>query len=213
VLIATGANSYTWVNVGSGSTQTVSPTTSTTYTVLGSNNGCAGQDVITINVNALPVIQVVQSHSVLCYNLHQSGTLTASGAGSYNWSNGSVTPVIVVSPSVTTSYVVTGTDGNGCSNTKTVTQVVASVCAGVAEASAPALLQAFPNPFHSSLSLRNENGTKITVRVSDLTGRTVYQSVQESADVSVSTEMWAPGLYFIEARSNDQVYTLKMVKQ
>ncbi len=45
----------------------------------------------------------------------QSVTLTASGGGSYSWSNGQSSQSITVSPSSTTNYTVFVTDGNGCS--------------------------------------------------------------------------------------------------
>ncbi len=51
----------------------------------------------------------------------QSVLLTATGATSYSWSTGATTSSIVVSPTVTTSYTVKGTQG---SNTGTATSVV-----------------------------------------------------------------------------------------
>jgi hypothetical protein len=50
-------------------------------------------------------------------------TLSGSGASSYAWDNG-VTNGVAFSPGSTTTYTVTGTDGNGCQNTDTVTITV-----------------------------------------------------------------------------------------
>lgn len=49
-----------------------------------------------------PVVSIAQSSSVICNG--SSATLTASGAGTYTWSQGGSGSVIVVSPSVTTVY-------------------------------------------------------------------------------------------------------------
>jgi hypothetical protein len=46
-----------------------------------------------------------------------STTLTASGANTYLWSNGSTATSITVSPTNLTTYTVTGTDSNNCTNT------------------------------------------------------------------------------------------------
>ena len=53
-----------------------------------------------------------------------STTLTASGAGTYSWSNGTTDAVITVSPSATTVYCVTVTNANGCTDIACVTVTV-----------------------------------------------------------------------------------------
>lgn len=68
----------------------------------------------------------------------QSVTLTATGATTYSWSNGQTTQSITVSPTVTTTYIVTGMV-NGISQKDTVmifvnptktTNITRSICAG-----------------------------------------------------------------------------------
>ena len=58
----------------------------------------------------------------------QSTTLTASGAESYAWSNGSTTSSITVSPTSTTTYTVTGSYSCGNTGTASVTVTVSPVC-------------------------------------------------------------------------------------
>ncbi|MCA6364975.1 MAG: T9SS type A sorting domain-containing protein [Bacteroidetes bacterium] len=124
-LSATGGVSYTW-NPGalSGSSVSVSPTTSTTYTVSGTDaNGCVNTDLITIIVNPLPVVTASASSTSICTG--NSVTLTAGGASTYTWNPGALTGSSVsVTPAATTTYTVTGTDVNGCVNTATVTITV-----------------------------------------------------------------------------------------
>ena len=60
----------------------------------------------------IPPNLTVSSNPTICAG--QSTTLTASGASTYQWSNGQNTPAIAVSPSQTTTYIVTATS-NGCS--------------------------------------------------------------------------------------------------
>lgn len=114
-LNATGASTYVW-NPGNqpDSNYTVSPTATTIYTVTATGaNGCIVSVTQTINVsNQLP-ITVSSAPTVLCGG--STATLTASGANTYTWQPGNLTGTSVsVSPAVTTSYTVTGSNALGC---------------------------------------------------------------------------------------------------
>lgn len=123
-LNASGGVSYTWLPGGqTGSTITVSPATTTVYTVTGTDaNGCSASSNLTITVNPLPNVTVTPNQSICA---GQSATLNAGGAISYTWNpTGSSNPSIVVIPGSSTSYAVTGTDANGCSSTAFTTVTV-----------------------------------------------------------------------------------------
>ncbi|PBQ32908.1 hypothetical protein CNR22_14370 [Sphingobacteriaceae bacterium] len=76
-----------------------SPSTSSTYTVIGTSAlSCTASATIPITVVATPSIASAVSPSLIC--IGKSSTLTASGAGSYNWSGDLL-------PATTNSYVVT----------------------------------------------------------------------------------------------------------
>ena len=57
----------------------------------------------------------------------QSTTLMATGADSYVWNTGETTASITVFPNVTTTYMVTGVNNNGCFSTASVTVVVYAI--------------------------------------------------------------------------------------
>jgi len=106
-----------------GNSFTVSPTVLTSYTVTGVDAiGCTNTAIISVTVNALPNITVNTSSASICNG--SSSTLTGNAGVTYLWNTGATTSAIVVSPSVTTNYTVTGTDGNGCSNTASLTLTV-----------------------------------------------------------------------------------------
>jgi gliding motility-associated-like protein len=117
------ATSYSWSNgVNSTNTINVSPSSATSYTVTGTGaNGCTNTAVSSISVNTSPTITV--NSSTICSG--QTATLTSGGAAttsSYTWSDGTInTNTISVSPSSATSYTVTGTAANGCTNTAVAT--------------------------------------------------------------------------------------------
>ncbi|REJ84858.1 MAG: PKD domain-containing protein [Bacteroidetes bacterium] len=119
-LTATGASSYIWNPGGmTGSTITVSPGSTTNYTVTGtSSNGCTASDAVLVTVNSLPLANAGPDANI-CSGTQ--ATLTASGGNAYSWTpGGSTNQTITVSPGTTSSYVVTVTNANGCTSRDTV---------------------------------------------------------------------------------------------
>lgn len=103
-----------------GASVSVSPTSTTIYT-LTVNDGCRTSTTsVNVVVNPLPTITAIASPTSVCASSPNS-VLTASGATTYSWSTGATTNPITVSPTNTTVYTVTGTDANGCSNSANVT--------------------------------------------------------------------------------------------
>jgi Ig-like domain CHU_C associated/Right handed beta helix region len=118
-LSGTGAQTYVWDNsVVDGSPFT--PTTSGIYTVIGTDaNGCSDTTTANVTVNALPTVNHTVSNSQPCENTLV--TLSGTGASTYSWSGGITDGVPFAASLAQTTYTVTGTDANGCSNTSTAT--------------------------------------------------------------------------------------------
>ncbi len=140
-LTATGATTYSWSTGVTTSSEVVSPSATTLYTVVGTDAiGCSNSDTLSLTVNTLPIITINSSTAAICSGA--SATLTASGANSYVWSTSESSAIIEVAPSVSTGYTVTGTDAAGCINTETISVTVnplptlsltaspSSICAG-----------------------------------------------------------------------------------
>jgi hypothetical protein len=110
-------SSYTSSIGGNGSFSIpVSPLETTTYsisTMVGVNCEMISLGTVTIVVRSIPTVSVQNTSTCAGSNV----SLTASGAASYSWYNGnaliSTTNPLVVSPSVTTTYLVKGYS-NGC---------------------------------------------------------------------------------------------------
>ncbi len=116
-LSAIGGDTYSWDNsLGAGSSHTVNPSSNTTYTVTGTDaNGCENTDDVTITVNPLPTVDAGSDISIC---LGDDATLNGSGtATSYSWDNSVSDGNPFTPPSGTTTYILTGTDANGCVNT------------------------------------------------------------------------------------------------
>ncbi|MGZ3902680.1 MAG: beta strand repeat-containing protein [Bacteroidia bacterium] len=120
-LTANGGSTYSWSTSQTGTNISVSPGSSSSYTVVGTAaNTCTNSAVSNVTVNSLPNVTV--NSQVICNGL--GATLNAGGASTYTWSNSSSGPSISVSPTTTTSYTVTGTNGNGCTKSAVSTVTV-----------------------------------------------------------------------------------------
>jgi gliding motility-associated-like protein len=117
----TGSYTYNWTGVGTGATQSVSPTANTTYSVVATDgSGCTGTVAnVTINVTSLTAANLtVSGATTICFG--NSATISSNVFGStgpvtINWSSGlgSGNGPFVVSPGSTTNYIVTVTDACG----------------------------------------------------------------------------------------------------
>ena len=128
VLNASGGVTYNWSpGVDLSSTVIANPTTSTIvnttyYVEVTDVNGCQNIDLVNVVVNTNPVVDAGLDVEV-CDG--SSVQLQASGATTYVWNTNTTLSNLLIanplaSPSVDTSYIVVGTDINGCSDSDTV---------------------------------------------------------------------------------------------
>jgi gliding motility-associated-like protein len=96
------------------------------FTVTDISTGCSSSS-FDVTINDLPVPETVDAGVDYTINTGESATLTASGNGNLVWENGDITST-TVSPTVTTTYVVTLTDANGCTDTDFATVYIAIEC-------------------------------------------------------------------------------------
>lgn len=141
ILTASGVSTYTWTSpVSNNASVSVSPTSTTVYTVSGSAAGCAGtfSATGTVSVTPLPTVVISPASPTICAG--QSTTLSVSGITTHTWMPGNLTTAsITVNPSTQTTYTVTGLN-SGCTGMNsaivyvnalpTVAATSASVCTG-----------------------------------------------------------------------------------
>lgn len=219
VLTATGASTYVWSSGGTAATETVSPTTLTTYTVTGTDaNGCTGMFVITVNVNPLPTVTGSAAQNSVCLN-DASVTLTGSPAGG-TWSGAGVTanmfsPMTAGNGAHTLTY--SFTDANGCSNTATVT-ITVNACTGVEENGSLSDVNVYPNPNNGQFSIVfGADVNDVSVVITDLEGRIVNSSLQKEiiagGTLRVDLGNEANGIYMMKISANGGTRTEKIIVQ
>ncbi len=116
-----GAAAYSWAP-GGQTTQaiTVSPATNTTYTcTITSVAGPMCTTFLTYPVTVYPPATVTSTSQTVCAGIPATITATPGVAGGgFSWApGGATTSSLTVSPAVTTTYIVTYTDLNGCTDT------------------------------------------------------------------------------------------------
>lgn len=122
-LTATGATTYSWAPGGMTTAAiTVSPAATTTYTVTGTTLGCTATDIVTVTVAGSAPINAGPDVAIC---IGASTTLIGTGGTVYTWNNGLGNGnIFTVSPAVTTTYTVIGTNASGCVGTDAITVTV-----------------------------------------------------------------------------------------
>ncbi|HMC00861.1 MAG TPA: T9SS type A sorting domain-containing protein [Flavobacteriaceae bacterium] len=120
-LTATGGDQYLWNTGEATASIQVSPTATSTYTVTVSSGSESDTDSVVVTVNTIPEANAGNDVTI---EQGQNATLTATGGTSYQWSNGSTSQSITVSPEITTTYWVEVIENN-CSSFDEVTVEVA----------------------------------------------------------------------------------------
>lgn len=212
-LTANGAATYTWSTGSTNYTIAPSPTSNTSYTVIGASGTCSSTAVKSITVNPTPTVSAVTSTSLLCTG--NTANLTASGANNYNWLPGSLTgSSISVNPTTNTTYTVTGTNTFGCSDVSIITQSV-SLCTGIENlANNFPSLNFYPNPFNDIITIESElHVSKIILR--DVLGKIVSttEKINTEQEVRLSTIELPEGIYFMTVYINNQYKTYKLIKK
>jgi len=214
-LSAQGANSYNWAHGVVGTPVTVSPTTTTIYTVTGvGGNGCSAIQSILISVNPNPNVSASASSYQVCKG--DNVTLTGSGANTYQWSSGSSSIQFgnpLVMPALSSGgYTMTGTDANGCSGTAYFVLDV-DACTGINEQNnVNNSILVYPNPSTGTFKI-GANGVEIsTIEVFDVTGRLITSDAVKNNSAEINLSHLSDGVYSLKVSTGANVKYIKVIK-
>ena len=131
-LTANGGSSYLWSTGATTQSITVSPASNATYSVTVFDGPFQDTDSVNVMVDPNPNVTIITGDEATILEGNFI-TISATGANTYQWSNGATQPNIAVSPSVTTTYEVRGYI-NDCYDEKAITvNVVPRVVADAGE--------------------------------------------------------------------------------
>jgi hypothetical protein len=207
-LTGSGATTYSWTG-GVANGVAFTPTSSASYTLTGTaTNGCSSTAVKSVTVNALPALGATTNKATLCAG--QTAMLTASGALSYTWSTTQQTAVITVSPTITTTYTLSGTNANGCTASLVVVQNV-SPCTGLEDlTAAEPEIRFYPNPNKGSFTVVSDDD--MTLSLLNSLGESVKTiSLSDGNEHHLQIEGLSQGIYFLVCRQASYTMVQKIV--
>jgi hypothetical protein len=208
VILPGGAQSYTY----SSGTATVSPFTTSSYTVFGSSSyGCtSGAPAIsTVLVKASPALTVSSSASVICAG--ETLTLSAFGANTYTWSNGLITPYIIEAPQQTSTYTLTGSDSTGCESSVLITQMV-NACTAIKEMeSNEQSISVYPNPNNGNF-LVDMKGNGQASLFNSIGQRVANYTLVDGVNF-ISETGFSKGIYFLHIKVESRIKVFKLTIQ
>jgi hypothetical protein len=217
-LTGSGALSYTWTGLCGFSSFSqspcipITPSCSCGFTLTGADvNGCTKTVTLCIPTAPQPTVTVSSSNTQVCTG--QSATLIASGASNYSWTPGGTGSVIVVSPTVTTSYSVVGTTTNGCQGADSLF-ISVSPCTGIHAASvASANMKIYPSPFKSSLTITKGEKEKTIINIYNSLGKLVHSEEMIQEEKVFQLEHLPVGIYLIRLEASGSTYTFRVLKE
>lgn len=205
-----GATSYSLNGNTTSPVLTMTPASTTSYTIAGTDaNGCLANANETITVKALPTLTLNSNMPQICSG--SSATISVTGAATYSWMNSLGTSTsIVVNPSLTTSYSVTGTNSLGCSATAQITQSV-SLCTSVNSISKNEFQYTlYPNPARQFVTLDNLQGSG-EIRIVNALGTVVLKDSFENGSRTIDVSGLSKGIYFISISSSGKAPMKKLI--
>lgn len=182
-----------------------------------------GGDAFVLKLCTLPdPVATISGPVALCKgaavaNYSISPAVAASG---YVWSTspsamintGQNTTSVNITFIASANIVITPTNSCG-SAISTSLAVIMSQCVGMAEHSAAALLNVYPNPASNFLTVELANGMEKLIQVYSITGAVVLETWSTSDQTVLNLEGLSNGVYVIKVKSNNSVETVKMIRQ
>lgn len=163
-----------------------------------------------VNITGLPNF-TVSGKSKICKG--EKSILTTSGVNTYSLNGlSTVQSTVQVQPTITTTYTISTTNTvTGCSSLK-IYKVSVEPCTGMEFTEEDTFrLKLYPNPGFDSFTLESDVAMA-NISVYNQLGSLVYQTNKSSNIHHLDLSEQPCGIYFVEARNNDYVKTLKLVK-
>ena len=216
-LTASGGSIFQWNTGETSQSITVNPNTTTTYSVTVLQNGCRNTDDVL--VSTIEPVQASAGEDVSVCN-GQSVALTATGGTEYLWDTGEITQSITVSPSHSTFYSVTVS--NGISEDSDKVKVTINQC------TSPSLdldegnvnnieFTIYPNPTHDIVNIKLTGLSRVSsLQLFDMLGKTLLNEViqpfgNQTTTRTIDLSSFQRGVYLLSIIQNGTPFTKKII--
>lgn len=207
ILTASGGSQYLWSTGQTGAVVQVFPTVTTTYSVT-ITDGTGGGAIATVQVNVLskPNFGIAATPDTIDAGGTSMLNVTGAGSISFLWSTGETTRTIEVHPMATTTYTVTATGGNGCTDVDSITVVVNPISSTSIVKSIKSIT-VYPKPVDDILQviIALEDLKAVALSIYNQTGILVAHTSEQPVNGLLHTQFDVtsipPGLYFLMIRT------------
>jgi hypothetical protein len=176
------------------------------------SDGTCESAVFDVTVNPVPVISVSPASKTI--DKGESVSMSATGADEYTWSpnsfviSGNNTNRLSVRPDNTITYTLTGKSSEGCQTTTKVTITVRGTSSILS--SEKTKVEIYPNPSSEFFSVKASK--KVSLRVYNLSGKSVILEPDQKYYHQLSIENIPVGIYFVEVVSGENVIETHKLK-
>lgn len=216
-LTATGGTEYHWSDGSNDNPNTVSPTSTTTYTVTVSNGfGCEDVDEVIVTVNDAPDV-ILFGFDTTVYCIYQApivvagtppgGTLTGAGinnSGQWVAADAGV-GTHVISYSVTALNGCTGTDSHS---------ITVDACVGTPVIADALNIHIYPNPADAFVFIEIEGMKNVAgeLWMFDAVGKLVLNEKVGNGINQLDIASFATGSYLLQIKHGNGVYTRQLIR-
>lgn len=215
VLTGSGASTYSWIPFAGGSSIAVSPTTTSIYSLVGSNAfGCTDTTTISISPVNLPALTFTAPTNIC---IGEQSVINLSGANVYSilpTNHTSSSGLFTVMPIATSVFTIVGTDqATNCNNSVSVSIVVDACLRVEPEREEFNGLRLSPNPCEGSFLLQFMQLNSKEILVTNSTGQLVYRMFSKDKSINVNLSKFPKGAYYVHVITDYDRKTLKVLFQ
>jgi hypothetical protein len=220
-LVASGSGTLNWYAtststtlIGMGSVYYTPTLSAGTYTYYAEALTCTtslARTPVTVTVIGVP-LNISATATLICEG--QSVVLTASGATTYTWNTGPNSNSISVTPSITTSFSVTGTNTiTGCQQTAIISIQVNTCTSLSSQFVSAAGVRVHPNPNEGEFEIEFKNSSNKIITVYDTFGRIIYSAITNEEKIKITIKEFSSGIYYVKTQDADSLNVIKVIKE
>jgi serine protease len=214
-LSASGVTTYTWNTSSNTSSISVSPTSTSIYTITGNLVGCsvAAIQTATVTVNALPNVSLASISGPLCVN-NSSVALSGSPAGGVYSGAGvngsSFDPAVSGAGTFTISY--NYTDVNSCSASSSNT-VTVDLCTSIIELNFSSI-SVYPNPANNEVTITLNTSVidNVSIELYDAIGKLIITQKAINTNTVLDIHNLSTGIYTVRIITAENTISKQIIK-
>lgn len=214
-LEATGADTYVWTS-GVENATPFTPTTSATYSVIGSitATSCSAELSQAVTVNPVPNPTITSSlPSPFCAGENVTLTGTPTG-GTFTVTTGDASALNgnVFSADVEGSWVIeyNVTNSQGCSGSETI-NLATNCIVGLSQLNLNTVVNVYPNPTTGQFKITSELNEPGELQLFNQAGQLVYKkSLENLKENNIDIKNLTPGYYNMQVSSNSKKHLVKL---